>query len=447
MSENLSQTGILSSFSKFDVSTDQITGYDSFETFNTKVSQILSDTPTIDYALYYVNVKNFKLINETFGHSIGDKTLIEISNVLNKYLKEDEAFARVISDTFVMFKRHTSIPQQSSTFNSITDEIKRNCTFIQNKYFIDFSAGIIIIDKENRDLSVSKLIDRAIIAIKNTPDKQGTHYTYYEDNLRKAYLYQASLENNMYNALADGEFLPYLQPKFNITNNKIIGSEALVRWQSPINGFMGPDSFIPIFEKNGFIAEIDLYMLEQVCKTFREYLMNNYPIYPCSVNLSRVTLNHPDLILRIKCIVEEYRIPTEYIEFEITENVFVSDHNAIINTLNELKSLGFVISTDDFGSGYSSLISLKDLPIDVLKLDRQFLDADTTNPNTYHIMKSIIDMSKLLNIKVVCEGVETETQAAFLKDIGCEVGQGYLFAKPMPISDFNTMLRNDIRNK
>lgn len=424
---------------------DSLTGYSNFDGFTLKVQEILDNNPDNKYALYYINVKNFKLINEAFGHNIGNKTLKQIAEVFNKYTREDEAFARVISDTFVIFKRHNTRNGQIATFAAITDEIKRSCALIQDKYAIDFSAGIIVLDEDNRDLSINTLIDRVIIAIRNNPDKPGTNYTFYKDDLRKEYIYQANLENNMYTALAKGEFLPYLQPKFDITTKKIIGSEALVRWVSPNNGFMFPDSFIPIFEKNGFIAEIDLYMLEEVCKTLRTYIMNNYPIYPCSVNLSRVTLNHPDLVRRIKVIVEEYRIPTEYIEFEVTENVFVSDHQSIISTLNELKSMGFSISMDDFGSGYSSLILLKDLPIDVLKLDKQFLDADTTNPNTYHIMKSIVDMSKSLNIKVVCEGVETEKQATFLKDIGCDIGQGYLFAKPMPVEDYSQLLKKGHR--
>ncbi len=420
---------------------DSLTGYSNFDGFNHKVQDVLANNKDSTYALYYINVKNFKLINEAFGHNIGDKTLKQISDIFNKYTREDEAFARVISDTFVLFKRHKTRNGQIATFAAITDEIKRTCALIQDKYTIDFSVGLIVIDDDNRDLSVNTLIDRVIIATRNNPDKPGTNYTFYEDDLRQEYIYQANLENNMYTALAKGEFIPYLQPKFDIITNRIIGSEALVRWMSPTNGFMVPDSFIPIFEKNGFIAEIDLYMLEEVCKTLRDYIMNNYPIYPCSVNLSRVTLNHPDLVSRIKLIVDEYRIPSEYIEFEITENVFVSDHETIAKTLNELKDMGFSISMDDFGSGYSSLILLKDLPIDVLKLDRHFLDADDANPNTYHIMKSIIDMSKSLNIKVVCEGVETTRQAQFLKDIGCEVGQGYLFAKPMPVKDFNDLFK------
>ena len=441
ISEVLTSIGLTEELFDNDNYRDSLTGYSNFEGFSRQTQQILSKYPDRSYALYYINVKNFKLINEAFGHDVGDATLKQIADIFNKYIKSDEAFARVISDTFVLFKEYTTKEQQITLFQDITNEIRESCTSIQNKYLVDFSAGILVIDSDNNTMSINKLIDRVILATKGKSELPGTNYTFYEDEFRQEYLQQANMENTMHKALATGEFLAYFQPKYDLINNQIIGSEALVRWSSPINGFMQPDTFIPVFERNGFISEIDLYMLEEVCKTLQARIANNYPICPCSVNLSRVTLSKPDLVHSIMAIIEEYSIPSEYIEFEITENVFVNDFTSIIDKLNKLRANGFAISMDDFGSGYSSLTLLKDIPLDVLKLDKQFLDVDTTTPNISYIMKSIIDMAKLLNIRVVCEGVETPDQAEFLKNIGCEVVQGYLYGKPMCIEEFNKLLK------
>lgn len=424
---------------------DYINDFSNFDKFTKRVSSILKNNPDKNYALYYIDIKNFKYINETFGLNVGDKTLSEIIKTFLKYTKPDEAFSRVISDMFVLFKEFKSKEEQIENFTTITKDIKAACSKIQDKYQIDFLAGILVIDKSMHDLSVDKLIDRVITTSKYIVDGPGTRFLFYSDDMHSQYLNEASIENSMKSALENGEFKPYIQPKFSLSSNEIVGSEALVRWVSPNKGLLVPDSFIPLFERNGFIVEIDMFMFEEICKSLRNYIDDESPICPCSVNLSRITLRQEDLIDRIHAIISKYDIPPRYIEFEITENVFIGDHKNIIKTLNILKADGFSISMDDFGSGYSSLILLKDIPIDILKLDKNFIDDGLENPNTYPIMKSIMDMSKALNIKVVCEGIETNEQAEFIKNVGCETGQGYLYAKPMPLDEFHELLLNKLK--
>lgn len=418
---------------------DATTGYANFEKFRIDAKHILDTNLNEDYVLIYGNIKNFKILNENYGHDKGDHILRTVCDVLNRYRQPDEPFARVISDTFIILKRFIGKDAQIAAFQYICKEITKACSYIEVDFPIHFNAGLLVIDNELRTHSLNSLIDRAVIAYKTVKNQPQGGLAYYDQELHDRLQYNAHLENSMVDALENGEFLPYLQPKFSIGEKRIIGCEVLVRWKSPQQGLLVPDKFIPLFEKNGFISEIDLCMFREVCKLMRSYLDRSLPIYPCSVNVSRITLMKHDFVQNVLDIIEQYDIPTENIEFEVTENVFMEDSDAVIAVLNELKSHGFSISMDDFGSGYSSLTLLRDLPIDVVKLDKEFLRDSTDNDNTYLIMKSIIDMAHAMEMKVVCEGIETEEQANALDELGCEIGQGYLFAKPMPVDDYNSI--------
>lgn len=422
---------------------DSTTGYANFEKFKIDARQVLDTHPGNDYVLIYGSLKNFKVLNENYGHDIGDRILKTVCDVLNRYKQPDEPFARVISDTFIILKRFIGEEAQITAFQYICKEITKACEYIDVNFPVHFNAGILVIDDTLRSHTLNSLIDRAAIAYKTVKKQPQGGIAYYDHELHNQLQYNAHLENSMVDALENGEFLPYLQPKFSIDEKRIIGCEVLVRWKSPKQGFLVPDKFIPLFEQNGFISEIDLYMFREVCKLMRSYLDRSLPIYPCSVNVSRITLMKHGFIENVMDIIKEYEIPTENIEFEVTENVFMEDPETVISVLNELKSHGFSISMDDFGSGYSSLTLLRDLPIDVVKLDKEFLKDSANNDNTYLIMKSVIDMAHAMEMKVVCEGIETEEQAQELNKLGCEIGQGYLFAKPMPVDDYNSIAYKD----
>ena len=420
---------------------DIVTGYGNFEKFKIDAQEILDSNPDTDYVMFYFNIKNFKYINETYGHSIGDRTLKAVADVLNKYLKEGESFARVINDTYIMLIHYKNQDSFMEIFESIKNEIHDSCRLIQDRFVVDFTTGILIIDESMHTYSVNKLVDRAMMAAKSIDLKFGISYALYDDEYHKQVLNEAQLENSMHGALQNNEFCAYVQPKYDIMSDALIGGELLVRWLSPSKGFLEPAAFIPSFEKNGFIYNIDYFMLEEACKSLRKYLDSDIHVLPFSVNLSRITLAREDFLIKVQEIVEKYYIPHHYIEFEITESIFSENYSAMIEVLKCLKDMDFIINMDDFGTGYSSLTLLRDLPIDVIKLDHDFLARSAAkDKNAACILKSIIDMAHALDIRIVSEGIETKEQLEMLKSINCEVGQGFLFAKPMPIADYDKLI-------
>lgn len=422
---------------------DIITGYGNFEKFKVDAQDILNENPNTDYVMFYFNIKNFKYINETYGHKVGDQTLKAVADVLNKYMQEGETFARVISDTYIMLIHYKADEQFMATFNNIKAEVHDACLVIQDRFIVDFTTGILIIDETMHNYSINRLVDRAMMAGKSINSSSGVSYAFYDDEYHKKVLDEAQLENSIHGALENNEFCAYVQPKYDIVSKSLIGGELLVRWMSPSKGFLEPASFIPSFEKNGFIYQIDCFMLEQACKSIRRYLDSDIYVIPFSVNLSRVTLAHPDFVTRVQEIVEQYYIPHHYLEFEITESIFAENYAQMIEVLKKLKSMDFIINMDDFGTGYSSLTLLRDLPIDVIKLDHDFLARSAANDkNAISILKSIIDMAHTLDIRVVSEGIETVEQLDMLRSINCEIGQGFLFAKPMPIEDYDKMIKD-----
>ncbi|MCM1083180.1 MAG: EAL domain-containing protein [Clostridium sp.] len=420
---------------------DIVTGFGNFEKFKVTCQDILDSNPSVDYVMFYFNIKNFKFINETYGHNVGDQTLKAVAEVMHKHLGEGEAFSRIISDTFIMLVHHDNNERFMHTFNSICDEVHDACRTIQDKFNVDFTTGILVVDETLHSYSVNRLIDRAMMTGKSIDASTGISYAFYNDELHKTIMNEAQMENSMQSAMENKEFCAYVQPKYDIATKKLMGGELLIRWISPSKGFLEPASFIPAFEKNGFIYQIDCFMLEEACKSLRKYLDSDIQVLPFSVNLSRTTISHADFLSRVHDIVDKYCIPHHYIEFEVTESTLSKNYEQMIDILTKLRNEDFTINMDDFGTGYSSLTLLKDLPVDVLKLDHDFLTRSVANDkNAIHILKGIIDMAHALDIKVVSEGVEDDKQLKMLEDIGCEIGQGFLFAKPMPIADYDKLL-------
>lgn len=420
---------------------DIVTGYGNFEKFKVEAQDILNEEPTRDFVMFYFNIKNFKYINETYGHSVGDRTLRAVADVLNKHLQENETFARIISDTFIMLIHSDSESNFMNTFTNIKNEVRDACRAVQDRFLVDFITGILVIDDTMHSYNINRLVDRAMMAGQSVNANAGSTYAFYDDEYHKAVLNEAQIENSMVGALENKEFVAYAQPKYDITTNTLIGAELLVRWISPSKGFLEPAAFISSFEKNGFIYQIDCFMLEEACKSIRRYLDADIYVLPFSVNLSRVTLAHPDFLNSVQEIVDKYYVPHHYIEFEITESIFSEDYENMINVLNQLKSWDFIINMDDFGTGYSALTLLKDLPLDIIKLDHDFLARSAADDkNAVHILRSIIDMAHALDIKVVSEGIEDQEHLEMLRSINCEIGQGFLFARPMPLEDYDKLV-------
>ena len=300
-----------------------------------------------------------------------------------------------------------------------------------------FHSGIYFADGGESDIAadVAQMCNYAASAKNSIRDCEFSSYAMFNKELLDTQLWEHTVEENMGKALANNEFEVYLQPKYSPTDEKLSGAEALIRWISPEYGFISPGRFIPIFEKNGFITKIDDYMISHVAAVQARWLAEGKPIVPVSVNVSRAHFASSDLAEHIAALVDEYGVPHEYIEIELTESAFFDDKSALLNTVMKLKQNGFDISMDDFGAGYSSLNSLKDLPLDVLKLDAEFFRGEADGRSEV-VVSEAIRLAKNLDMRIVAEGVEKKEQVDFLAANGCDMIQGFYFAKPMPVADF-----------
>lgn len=310
------------------------------------------------------------------------------------------------------------------------DTLSRNST--NGK--IHFSAGVYMIcDKK---IPIERVYSYANGALDTINGQLETQIVMFDSKIRDQRLWEKEVENTMEDALKNKEFIVYLQPKYATVTEKLSGAEALVRWISKEKGFVSPGSFIPIFEKNGFITKLDDYMLESVAKIQGDWIKEGKEVVPISVNISRIHFSNPNLADHIRDIVDKYDVPHHVIELELTESAFFDDKNILLNTVKKLKEYGFEVSMDDFGAGYSSLNSLKDLPLDIVKLDGEFFRDSDDKERGEIVVRDAISLVKNLNMRIVAEGIETKEQVEFLALHGCDLIQGYYFAKPMPIDEF-----------
>lgn len=298
-----------------------------------------------------------------------------------------------------------------------------------------FFGVYLVTDKE---MPVSAMMERANLALKKTLQlpQHLKKIGVYDEKEHQKLEREKHLEMRMEQALKNGEFVPYLQPKYELTHETIAGAEALVRWVSPEEGMIFPGEFIPLFEKNGFIVELDLYMFEQVCKMIESWHKNGYRIIPVSVNMSRGHFLVPDFFDRYKEILERYDVPKGSIEIELTESLFLNEISTMTDLVNKIHEVGLRCSIDDFGSGYSSLNMLKDIKVDALKLDRVFFVKTEEDKRGKDIINSILHLAQNLHLQTISEGVEIRSQVEYLKEMDCDYIQGYVFAKPMPVKDF-----------
>ncbi len=411
-----------------------MTGADSIDKFKINSNKLFAKNNPEEYALFYIDVDKFKYINDMFGYDMGNDTLIHISNTIASELKEDEIFARVSADHFVLLIKYKTDDDIKTRLNNIYNKVQILSNPKINYYKLILDCGIYKISKSDNDINT--IMDRANTARKTIKGGHKNSFAFYDKEMHKKILKEKEIENSMVDALNNGEFIVYFQPKYSLSDYQIIGAEALVRWDNPQKGLIPPIEFIPVFERNGFIVNIDFYVFEEVCKKIREWMDEGQKVVPISVNLSRMHFVNSNFIEKFKLIVDKYKIPTRLIELELTETAVLDNIEGLLDTMNNLKEKGFVISMDDFGTGYSSLNLLKELPVDILKLDRAFFTEKDESNNEKIVISNVIKMAKELKMKVISEGVETISQVEFLKQIGCDMVQGYLFSKPMPVKEF-----------
>jgi len=297
---------------------------------------------------------------------------------------------------------------------------------------------------KDEDIPLKNIISNANLARKEAKRPEKANVIIYDESMGENLLKEVKYANEMEDAFRNKEFVVYMQPKVDLKQHKIIGAEALIRWVKPSGEILYPNEFIPVFEKNKSITVLDYFVYDEVCKYLADRAKKNEPVVSISVNVSRVHLQSIDeMVQYVKALLKKYKIKPEYLEFELTETMSTEKVEDTIKMLNKLRELGVKVSMDDFGSGYSSLNLLTKLPLDVLKLDKEFLKDFEKDSDGKIIIPSIIDMAKKLKLEVVCEGVETKEQVEFLRDVDCDIVQGYYYSKPVPLDVFTEMLSDN----
>lgn len=402
-----------------------------------------------NWAVIVFDIDKFKFINDRLGYEEGNRMLERLYKTISDHLEPYETYARISDDNFACTVKNGSDSDLENRLNNIFAEFdRRNSLFVS--YPVLFSAGVCrlgqCVDRYDMvDFNVA--IDRCNIAKKTIKGRHSNAIAFYDGKMHDNALREKDFENVMPTALKEHEFMCYIQPKYGTNSRHIEGGEALIRWNSKEFGFVFPDQFIPISEKNGFVVELDFFILEEVCKAMRRWIDKGITPVVISVNQSRMHLNNDDYIWRLREIVDKYGIPYEYIELELTESVFTENADLMLKIMQKLHDIGFKLSIDDFGSGYSSLNMLKDIPADVVKIDREFFNGTVNSQKGRAVISTVVDLAKNLDMQVISEGVETVEQVDFLQDIECHMVQGYFFAKPMPIKEFEELWTKDLASE
>ena len=417
---------------------DGLTGLPTLYKFRKDVEETLKKNKNTTYAIVHMDINKFKYINDTLGYDVGDDLLREISKTVSTEPFDIVFMGRVSADNFVLLMTYVNEEQIRENLIRLNDSFLKKIKFCSIGKSTFIISGVAVIEYGQDVMSV---IDNANVARKSIKKQSETTCCFYDEKLEKQAVLELDICNSMQQALDDKEFVMYLQPKVNLDNNQIVGAEALTRWRRKNGVMMVPDQFIPLFEKNGFILQLDFYIYECACKTIRKWIDEDIEPVPISVNVSRVHLNSDDFVDEVLKLVDQYKVPHEYFEFELTESIFLDNPETAISTMRRLREEKFMVSIDDFGAGFSSLNLLRDMATDVLKLDKEFFGKGDMKQEEKIIVSSITNMAKQLKMKVLSEGVETEAQSEFLKEIACDMAQGYLFSRPMPEPEFTKLLR------
>lgn len=412
---------------------DRLTRLYSKEFFFRKAQEVLVRNPDKEYNIVCSNIVNFKLYNDTFGIPAGDRLLKNFAAAIEEFQGEGVVAGRYGGDRFVILQeRGREIAQRSIFERSMRADRPDD---LRN---VDIKWGIYEIT--DRYLPMEYMCDRAMLAADSIKGQYNQIIAIYDDALRKKLLREQNITSSMEAALENNQFTVYFQPKYRASDSRLCGAEALVRWIHPEWGFMSPGEFIPLFEKNGFISKLDQFVWERTCAQIREWQDKGYPPLPVSVNVSRADVFQSDLAESLSNLTKKYGIDPKLLHLEITESAYTENSKQIISMVDQLRARGFIIEMDDFGSGYSSLNMLSQLKLDVLKLDMKFVQSETSQGTDRGVLRLVVEMAHRMNLSVVAEGVETQQQLSRLQEIGCDYVQGYLFSKPIPAADYDTML-------
>ncbi len=416
---------------------DPITKGYSYQRFCKEAREKL-DSDKRNAAVVVLDIEKFKVINELFGYEDGDKVLVYIWSLIKNWVKPDEIYSRRNADIYSMLIFYDSEQELAERVYSLAELIQNDRLEKRKGFVIRPAIGIYRV--ENRELDVQSMQNYASIAKnKIKGNASGNCVAYYDDSYKETILENKSLEDRMIAGLKNEEFTVFYQPKYDAVTQELSGAEALIRWKNADGTYTPPYKFIPIAEKNGFVLKLDKYVFRKVCEDQKRRLEEGKKVVPVSVNLSRQHLYNSAFIEDYRKMVEARNIPINLVELEVTESAMFENQDEFMSIIDRLHKIGFKILMDDFGTGYSSLMMLKSIPIDVMKLDKSFVD-DFNDEKGEKIISCVTQLAKSMHIEVTAEGVETEEQYQFMKKLGCDNIQGFYFAKPMPMEDFDKLL-------
>lgn len=397
--------------------------------FVSGANRLIKMHPEWNYALIQFDVAKFKIINEQYGEAVGDEILRFFIHTLSMICDENQLYVRLTADVFMILTPYWL----EEDIYALIMKLDRNLLGYQDIPYTLFYGVCYVKDK---DENLRKYGDGAAFARQYVKGDALQHIGFYRDDMKEKAKLRKFVEDHMEKALANREFVMYLQPKYSISQNRMIGAEALARWIDPLRGIISPADFIPAFEENGFVVKLDYFIWEEACRVIRSRMDRGLSLFPISVNVSRRHLNNDDFIKVLNSLTQQYGIDKRYLELEITETM---DHVNTYKGVLLLKENGYTLLMDDFGSGYSSLNTLKDTRFDIIKIDRGFLQDSVCSDRGKKIVAHTIQMTKDIGLDMIAEGVETKEQADFLEECGCDKAQGFYYARPMCMEEFDRM--------
>lgn len=416
----------------------------SFELMiNDLINDIKKEKSNSKFALVYMDIDNFKHINDTLGHVSGDLLLKYIANILKNEVKSSDILARLGGDEFgIVFKDIENKEEVIGKIQKLLKYLRRPWIIDQQEFFISHSIGIAIYPEDGESLSM--LLKNSDVAMYFIKKNMKDDYSFYIPEIQEENSKKIKMINDLRHAIYNNEFTLFYQPIIDLNNGKIAGAEALIRWISPIKGMISPMEFIPLAEEFGLIHDIERWILKTAVTQKKQWEDMGYGDIKLSINISGKSVTRAGFVNEIKELLSEAKIQNDKIQFEVTETALMEDLNESTKVLREIKDMNVKIALDDFGTGYSSLTYLKKLPIDVVKLDRDFIRNISEMSEDEVVAKNIINLTHQLNFKIVAEGIETKEHLEFLKLNSCDYGQGYLFSKPITKEELEKIL---YRNK
>lgn len=419
---------------RYNAEFDPVCGVFNKASFYRATQETLKKEPNRLRYLLRFDIDRFKVINELYSAVEGDNLLWHVGQVLREMTTPDETYARMGNDVFCACLARTE--RQVLQF---TEQLEERINDYPLAHRVMISVGIVRL-RHYEGQPISLLCDWAALAQQTIKGNYIRRCAFYERVMSTQLNQEHFISGRMHSALENGEFFICLQPKYSLAEKKVVGAETLVRWKPPDSAVLLPGSFIPLFEKNGFVVKLDRFVWEQTCRLLRQWLDEGKQPPPVSVNVSRLHLYDPDFCDNMVALVQKYNLPPSLLELEITESAYAEHPQMLYDIIDTLQQKGFVFLMDDFGSGYSSLNALKDIPVDIIKIDLHFLrKARRGEQAGATILRGAIRLVRDMGLPVVAEGVETEQQAAQLQQMGCDCAQGYYFAPPLPVNQFEAV--------